>query len=103
MLLQRLHDSKVELSKSRPSRQHQSCMAKTVSSLRKKCHFLLQGQLGTLAVVDKLDALDHFIVVLLYKALRTMMRLTVKIRVADRPNVFDEVLPQAMRQSSYVA
>ena len=78
-------------------------MPKTVSSLRKKCHFLLQGQLGTLAVVDELNALYHFIVILLYEALRTMMRLTVQIRITDRPNVFDEVLPQAVRQSSYVA
>lgn len=74
-------------------------MAETVSRLCEKSHFLLQRKFRSLAVVNQLNTLDDLVVVFLDQALRPKVTLIVELWVRNRPNILDQVLTQAVRQS----
>jgi len=67
-----------------------------MSCLSEELKLPLQIDLGSLVIVDSLDALDGLVVVLLNQVLRPNFANIVQTRVADATDVFLEVLSQAV-------
>ena len=67
-----------------------------MSCLSEELKLPLQIDLGSLVIVDSLDALDGLVVILLNQVLRPNFANIVQTRVADAADVFLEVLSQAV-------
>lgn len=68
-------------------------MPERLPCLREKSQFLLQGQLGRLAIVNKFDAFNDFIMVFFDQALGPKVTLVIEGRIRYCPNILDKILP----------